>query len=74
MSGGGSTSVKPEHRPELGGAPEVGGIDLERDVVEHDLQDTLRAAAQKSSETSAAATTIAVDQVTASAVISMSRP
>ena len=53
-----------EQLEQLGGALDLGGSDLDADVVEH----------QSKSDTRAAATTIAVDQVTASAVISMSRP
>jgi hypothetical protein len=53
-----------EQGEELDGAGDVVWLDLDAYVVEH----------QNANETRAAATTIAVDQITASAVISMSRP
>ncbi len=57
-------SIEAEQLEELDGAVDVGGLQLDSDVLEH----------QSSNESRAAATTIAVDQVTASAVISMSSP
>ena len=63
-AGGGSTGSKPSRVKNSTARLDVAGLDLDADVVEH----------QNSSESRAAAITIAVDQVTASAVISMSRP
>jgi hypothetical protein len=60
-----------EQPPELERAPDLLWSNLERDVMEHRSR---IGGAQSSSEPRAARTTIAVDQVTASAVISMSRP
>ncbi len=56
--------LEAEQGEELDGAVEVGGGDFDADVVEH----------QNASDTRAAATTIAVDQTTASATIWLSRP
>lgn len=53
-----------EQLEQLGRAFDLGRRDLDPDVVEH----------QSNNEPSAARTTIAVDQVTASAVIWLSRP
>ena len=61
---GGSTSSKPSSCQSSTVRSIVGGRDLDPDVVQH----------QNKSDSRAAPTTIAVDQVTASAVISMSRP
>ena len=61
---GGSTSREAEQRPELDRALDLRRRDLDPDVVQHQNKERERAAP----------TTIAVDQVTASAVISMSSP
>ena len=61
---GGSTRSKPSSVEELDGALDLGGRDLDADVLEH----------QNSSETRAATTTIAVDQVIASATVRLSSP
>ena len=62
--GGRLDQLEAEQLPELDRALDLGGRDLDPDVVQH----------QNKRDSRAAATTIAVDQTTASAVISMSRP
>ena len=63
-AGGWLDLLEAEQGEELDGAGDVGRLDLDPNVVEH----------QNANESRAAAMTIAVDQVTASATIWLSRP